>query len=102
MARQRLGVRQSSGAVESVTCPSKSARGLAQSKTWRQYLRFMGSEHLQNSDVSWCHETNPSRPCPRPRPRNQEDKSRTRTRTRRIGFMAPTHVRILEVLATHE
>ena len=42
MTRQRLGVRQSSGAVES-PASSKSGRGLPHSKTLRTTLRFMQS-----------------------------------------------------------
>src|SRR5437867_10652833 len=40
-SRQRFGVRQSSAALRT-SGPSKSARGLAQSKTWRHLRRFMG------------------------------------------------------------
>jgi len=40
--RWRLGVRQSSAAFGSIA-PSESARGLAQSITWRHYTGFMGS-----------------------------------------------------------
>ncbi len=40
-SRQRLGLRQSSAALATALAHWKSARGLAQSKTWRGFGRFM-------------------------------------------------------------
>jgi hypothetical protein len=45
MARQRLGLRQSSGAL--MTHDLQSGSGLPHSKTWRSYHRFMESFDLQ-------------------------------------------------------
>ena len=48
--RPRLGLRQSSAAFGRLA-PSESARGLAQSKTWRPHARFMESPPLPKEMV---------------------------------------------------
>ena len=52
VSRQRLGVRQSSAAFVA-SGGAESARGLAQSKTWRCYERFMESISTEGQDTDW-------------------------------------------------
>src|SRR5256885_895236 len=84
IARQRLGLRQSSGAFDWLAFIAKNAGRLAHSKTWRGLRRSMDSLHDFDAGRR---DQKPDRPRarPRPPPRNQAIGSRTRTRERRRG-----------------